>query len=74
MVQAAEILEAALKLDEAERVRLVEALSASLYGRELGGEWEEEIERRIEDVESGKVKPVSGDEVFARLEKRLGAR
>ena len=74
MVHAAEILEAALKLDEAERARLVEALSESLYGHDLGDEWESEIARRIEDVDSGKVTPVPGDQVFARLEKRLGAR
>jgi putative addiction module component (TIGR02574 family) len=74
MLQAAEILDAALKLDEPERAQLVEALSESLYGRHLGDEWEAEIERRIEDVDSGRVKPVPGGEVFGRLEKRFGAR
>jgi putative addiction module component (TIGR02574 family) len=74
MVQAADILEAALKLDEAERTRLVEALAASLYGRDLGHDWEEEIQRRITEVDSGTVEPVPGEEVFAQLDRRFGAR
>jgi putative addiction module component (TIGR02574 family) len=74
MVQAADILEAALKLDEAERTRLVEALAASLYGRDLGPDWEEEIQRRIDDVDSGRVEPVPGDDVFAQLDRRFGGR
>jgi putative addiction module component (TIGR02574 family) len=74
MAQAAEILEAALQLDEDERTRLVEALAASLYGNDLGKEWEDEIQRRIEDIDSEAVATVSGDEVFARLEQRFGGR
>ena len=74
MAQAADILEAALKLDEAERARLVEALAASLYGRDLGHDWEEEIQRRIDDVDSGRVEPIPGDEVFAQLDRRFGGR
>jgi hypothetical protein len=46
------------KLDEAERTRLVEALAASLYGRDLGHDWEEEIQRRIDDIDSGRVEPI----------------
>ena len=74
MVEAADILEAALKLGEVERTRLVEALAASLYGRDLGHDWEEEIQRRIEEVDSGRVEPIPGEEVFARLEQRFGGR
>ncbi len=74
MVQAADILEAALKLDETERTRLVEALAASLYASDLGHDWEEEIQRRVSDVDSGRVQPIPGDEVFAQLDRRFGER
>lgn len=74
MAEAAEILEAALRLEPDERVRLVEALSASLDGVELNTEWEAEIQRRIEDVDSGRVQSVPGEAVFARLAQRLRAR
>jgi putative addiction module component (TIGR02574 family) len=74
MTEATLILEAALKLDADERGRLVEELSASLNGLELSAEWEDEIRRRVDDVESGRVEPVSGAAVFARLERRFGGR
>jgi putative addiction module component (TIGR02574 family) len=37
-------------------------------------EWEEEIRRRIDDVDSGRVRTVPGDEVFSRIEQRLRSR
>ena len=72
MSQPADILEAALKLDERERAKLVGA--ASLYGRDLGDDWESEIQHRVEDLDSGRVKAVPGNEVFERLEHRFGGR
>ena len=74
MTEAAEILEAAMKLDPAERSQLLEALAASLYARDLGDDWEREIEQRIADVDSGKVVPVNGEAVLSRLEHRFGGR
>jgi putative addiction module component (TIGR02574 family) len=65
------ILEAAMKLDPREREELIEELSASLDATDLGEYWEAEIKRRIEDVDSGRVKPVPADEVFDRLEQRF---
>ncbi len=68
---AKEILEAALKLDPEQREELIEELSASLDVSNLGEYWETEIRRRIDDVDSGRVKTVAADEVFARLEQRF---
>jgi putative addiction module component (TIGR02574 family) len=65
------ILEAAMKLGPREREELIDELSASLDATDLGEYWEAEIKRRIEDVDSGRVKAVPGDEVFARLEQRF---
>lgn len=74
MLAAKDILKAALELDSTERSRLVDELSASLHGIELSADWEEEIERRISDIDSGQVKTIPGDEVFARLEQRYSGR
>ena len=74
MTDAARVLEAALQLAPRERAELVEALTASLDGSDLGEAWEGEIRQRIADVDSGRVKPVPGDQVFSRIEQRLRAR
>jgi predicted transcriptional regulator len=38
------------------------------------GSTRETLDRRYDDLESGKVKPVPGDEVFARLRAKSAAR
>jgi putative addiction module component (TIGR02574 family) len=74
MAQPAEILEAALQLSETEREQLVEALVISLYGKDLGERWESENQKRVSDLDSGKVISTPGEAVFARLEQRFGSR
>jgi putative addiction module component (TIGR02574 family) len=74
MSQSREVLQAALQLAPHERAELVEAIATSLDGFDLGEDWEEEIRRRVEDIDSGSVKPLSGNEVLAGLEQRLCAR
>jgi putative addiction module component (TIGR02574 family) len=69
-----QVLEAALQLAPRERAELVEALTASLDGSDLGEDWENEIRLRIGDVDAGRVKSVSGEEALARVEQRLRAR
>jgi putative addiction module component (TIGR02574 family) len=74
MSDPSQILQAALELEPHERAKLIEALAASLDCFDLGPEWEEEIRRRVEDIDSGRVKPVAGEDVFSRLEQRLRGR
>jgi putative addiction module component (TIGR02574 family) len=60
----------ATELDEADRATLAGLLLESLDHEPAAGvdaAWAEEIERRIQQLESGEVKPVSWDEVRARL-------
>jgi putative addiction module component (TIGR02574 family) len=60
----------ATELDEADRAALAGLLLESLDHETAAGvdaAWAEEIERRIQQLESGEVKPVSWDEVRARL-------
>jgi putative addiction module component (TIGR02574 family) len=74
MSETNDVLEAALKLAPSERVRLLEQLSTSLDGLDLGEEWEAEIQRRMDDVDAGRVKTLPGDEVISRLRQRFGGR
>jgi putative addiction module component (TIGR02574 family) len=71
----AELKEKASQLSEAERAELALSLIESLDGpSEPGVEeaWRIETERRIGQIERGEVKLIPGDEVFARLRRRLG--
>jgi putative addiction module component (TIGR02574 family) len=74
MAEPKRVLQEALELPPRERADLLEAIAASLDGFELSPEWEDEIRRRTEDLDAGRVQPVSGEEVFLRLEQRLRAR
>ncbi|HEX7238809.1 MAG TPA: addiction module protein [Longimicrobiaceae bacterium] len=69
MLSSAENVEsAALQLPRSERARLAERLIASL-DEDAGIEqaWAEEIRRRVEDLRSGRVQPVPGEQVFEEL-------
>jgi putative addiction module component (TIGR02574 family) len=74
MSEPSQVLQAALELAPRERAELIDAIAASLDGFELGDEWEEEIRRRIVDVDTGQVKPIPGADVLSRAEQRQRAR
>lgn len=62
----------ALSLPRGERVRLVEALISSLdEDAEIERSWNEEIRRRVEELHSGEVKAIPGEEVFKEIEDLL---
>jgi len=72
--QALELLQKALALPEEERTALVRSLIESLEEvADPGAEraWDEEIARRIADLDSGTAKTVSWDEVRQRISARL---
>jgi putative addiction module component (TIGR02574 family) len=73
MPQPKEIVEAALQLPPEQREEVINDLWASLDG-DLGDEWEDEIQRRVKDVDEGRVKTIPADEVFSRLEQRFRGR
>ena len=58
MAEPNQVLEAALELPPRERADLVEAIAASLDGFDLGQEWQEEIQRRVDDIDSSRIQPV----------------
>jgi putative addiction module component (TIGR02574 family) len=72
--QTRELLEKALALPEGERMALVRVLIESLDETSDGDverAWDEEISRRISDLDSGKARTVSWEEVQQRIAARL---
>ena len=70
-----ELKEKASQLSEAERAELALSLIESLDGPadpDAEEAWRLEIEYRIGQIERGEVQLIPGDEVFARLRRRLG--
>ena len=64
----------ALLLPVEDRLSLANQLLASIdkaADPEAEKAWDDEIQRRIHDYDSGKVKGIPGSEVFAELDKRL---
>jgi putative addiction module component (TIGR02574 family) len=67
---ASELLKKALDLPEAERAELAGSLIESLERAEEGtvqSDWDTEIVRRLEELNSGKVKAISLEEARQRL-------
>ena len=69
-----EILRAALSLSLDERAMIADRLLVSLDGlshEEIDAAWAEEIERRIREIDEGKVETIDGKLVMERLRSRL---
>jgi putative addiction module component (TIGR02574 family) len=72
--EAAELLKKALALPVSERADLAGSLIESLdEEREpsVAAAWDEEVERRMADIDSGKVKAISLDDARRRLASAL---
>lgn len=69
------VIEEALSLPADVRLSLVEKLLTSLnlpIDEEIDRLWAEEAERRVSQIEEGKIKLVPGEEVFARIRAKHG--
>jgi putative addiction module component (TIGR02574 family) len=69
--QVSEVLEKALALSTQDRGLIIDRLIESLDDEpaEEGVEvaWSEEIKRRVEEIQSGKVEMISGEQVLSEL-------
>ncbi len=69
--QVSELLEKALALSAEDRERLIDQLVASRSEEpaEEGAEaaWDETIKRRVDDIRSGRVKTLPGEQVLQEL-------
>ena len=76
-LSASEFYEAGMNLPPSVRkdvaLRLLESLEVADQ-ESVDEAWTTEIRSRVDDVISGKVQPIPGDEVFARIDERLDAR
>jgi putative addiction module component (TIGR02574 family) len=70
-----ELKEKAAQLPELERAELALSLIESLDGSADEGveeAWDREIARRVAEIERGEAKLIPAEEVFTRLQRRLG--
>lgn len=68
IMERVEMLPIDMKLELIDR--LLESIGPSQ--KQIDELWKVEIERRVEEVRSGKVKTVPGEQVFAEIEERFG--
>ena len=71
----AKLADQLLSLPCEDRIYLVDRLLESLNApsrEEIDRVWAEEAERRIDELDSGKVQAIPGEQVFAEIRKRLG--
>ena len=70
---AKKLIEEALCLPVEERALIADSLLRSLNvpDADVDAKWKEVAKKRLEELRSGKVEPVPGDEVFARVSKRF---
>jgi putative addiction module component (TIGR02574 family) len=69
------VIEEALSLPADARLSLIQKLLTSLnlpIDEEIDRIWAEEAERRVSQIEEGKVKLVPGEEVFAKIRAKHG--
>ncbi|MBI2840186.1 MAG: addiction module protein [Acidobacteria bacterium] len=69
-----EIIEEAQALPVEQRAMVVDSLLRTLNppDAEMDKEWISVAKRRLSELRSGRVNPVSGEEVFAKARERLG--
>lgn len=73
MLKVDDFINEAMSLPVELRARLVDELLKSLSPSQadIDALWAAEAERRVSEIESGKVTPTPGEQVFKELRKRL---
>ena len=68
-----ELIHEASSLPVDERARIVDSLLQTLnpVDDENAAKWVDVAHRRLEEIDSGRVQAIPGDQVFARLRQRL---
>jgi len=77
MASAEKVLSEALALPAGDRARVAQALLRSLdegEDQDAADAWRDELRRRLEDVDQGRVTPLGLDEVKQRMAERRAAR
>jgi hypothetical protein len=61
-----------LQLPADQRLAISRQLADSVLGDEIEHAWSAEIAERIRQIETGEIEGIEGDQVFRKLEERLG--
>jgi putative addiction module component (TIGR02574 family) len=73
--QVSELLEKALSLSTQERgllaARLIDSLDDEPAEEGVEAAWDQEIKRRVDDIRSGRVKTIPGEQVLRELAKEF---
>lgn len=75
MLQTKELISEAVSLPIDIRAKLIETLLLSINptNKEIDKLWEEEAEKRVDEIKKGKVKLIPGEKVFKKIRDRLHA-
>ncbi len=73
MLQTKELLSEVMSLPVDIRVKFIEKLFLSLnpVNKEIDKLWATEAEKRVDEIEKGKVETISGEKVFNKIHDRL---
>ena len=73
MPKTDELMDDAMSLPVELRAQLIDKLLKSLNPAqvEIDELWAVEAEKRVADIEAGKVQPIPGEDVFEKIRKRL---
>ena len=73
MLQTKELLSEVMSLPVDIRIKLIEKLFLSLnpVNKEIDKLWATEAEKRVDEIEKGKVETISGEKVFNKIHDRL---
>jgi putative addiction module component (TIGR02574 family) len=73
MIKTDELISEAMSLPVEVRTLLVNKLLESLNppNKEIDELWAKEAEKRVEDIRTGKVKTIPGEEVFKKIRKKI---
>jgi putative addiction module component (TIGR02574 family) len=66
------LAESVVLLPPKDRTYLAEQLLVSLEEAEIEGQWMATAKRRVEEVRSGRVKPLPAEDVYRRIDRILG--
>jgi putative addiction module component (TIGR02574 family) len=69
-----DLVDEVLSLPSDLRLKLIDKLLKSLnlpIQKKMDDLWVEEAERRVSEIDSGKVKPISGEDVFKEIRNRF---
>jgi len=75
-ISAEDIIDQALREPEKERARIAEILISSLensFDKNVEVAWQEEVTRRLKEIDSGAVKCIPWEEVRDKLQRNVSA-